>query len=264
MKQPLLILQDVSRIFQLDHEKIPVLRNINLAIYDGEMIAIVGVSGCGKTTLLNILGCLDCPTSGNYSISQQNTISLQSDQLAKLRREYFGFIFQRYYLLDQLTVIENVQLPAIYLGMKKKQRKQRAYELLIQLGLKDRVDFFPKQLSGGQQQRVSIARALMNGGKIILADEPTGALDSKHGAEVMQILRELHQAGHTIIMVTHDPTLASNADRIIELKDGMLIKDTGYKNANKNQQSRDTSKMDLLLIQKVVHMQVLNQQVLAQ
>lgn len=246
MKQPLLVLHDVSRIFQFNNEKLPVLCNIDLTIYDGEMVAIVGPSGCGKTTLLNILGCLDCPTSGHYSISQQNTISLRSDQLAQLRREYFGFIFQRYYLLNQLTVIENVQLPAIYLGMKKKQRKQRAYELLIQLGLKDRVEFLPKQLSGGQQQRVSIARALMNGGKIILADEPTGALDSKHGAEVMQILHQLHQAGHTIIMVTHDPELARDADRIIELKDGILIKDTGYKNTYQNQQIGDTSKNDFL------------------
>lgn len=139
MEQPLLVIHDLSRVFQSGNEKLSVLNNIDLTIYDGEMVAIVGPSGCGKTTLLNILGCLDCPTSGSYSIAKQNTTGLKSDQLAQLRREYFGFIFQRYYLLNKLTAVENVELPAMYLGIEKKQRKERAHKLLIQLGLKDRV-----------------------------------------------------------------------------------------------------------------------------
>jgi macrolide transport system ATP-binding/permease protein len=248
MEQPLLVMHNVSRVFQSGNEKLSVLNNIDLTIYDGEMVAIVGPSGCGKTTLLNILGCLDRPTSGSYSIAKQNTTGLKSDQLAQLRREYFGFIFQRYYLLNKLTAVENVELPAMYLGIEKKQRKERAHKLLIQLGLKDRVDFLPSQLSGGQQQRVSIARALMNGGKIILADEPTGALDSKHGAEVMQILHQLHQVGHTVIIVTHDLELARHADRIIELKDGILIKDTNYKNVCQDAQIPNTLQKDIPLL----------------
>ncbi len=249
MEQPLLVMHDLSRVFQSGNEKLSVLNNIDLTIYDGEMVAIVGPSGCGKTTLLNILGCLDRPTSGSYNIAKQNTTGLKSDQLAQLRREYFGFIFQRYYLLNKLTAAENVELPAMYLGIAKKQRKERAHKLLIQLGLKDRVDFLPSQLSGGQQQRVSIARALMNGGKIILADEPTGALDSKHGVEVMQILHQLHQVGHTVIIVTHDLELARHADRMIELKDGIVIKDTNCKNASQDEQISNTLQKDTPLLQ---------------
>ena len=171
------------------------------------MVAIVGASGSGKSTLMNILGCLDKATSGTYRVAGRDVSTLDSDALAQLRREHFGFIFQRYHLLSHLTAAQNVEVPAVYAGTERKQRLARAQELLQRLGLGDRVDYQPSQLSGGQQQRVSIARALMNGGQVILADEPTGALDSHSGEEVMAILHQLRDRGHTVIIVTHDSRL---------------------------------------------------------
>lgn len=226
MSQVLINLQDIVREFQSGESTIQVLKKINLSINAGEMVAIMGASGSGKSTLMNILGCLDRPTSGTYQIAGRATNELLPDELAELRREHFGFIFQRYHLLGTLSAENNVEIPAIYAGVKAEQRHQRATALLTRLGLSDKVNNKPNQLSGGQQQRVSIARALMNGGQIILADEPTGALDQQSGKEVMAILQELHQHGHTIIIVTHDPQIAQHAERIIEISDGHILSDT--------------------------------------
>lgn len=224
-KQVLLEVKNLVREFPAGESTIQVLKNINLKIHEGEFIAIVGQSGSGKSTLMNILGCLDQPTSGTYTVKGQETGSLAADDLAQLRREYFGFIFQRYQLLNDLTAKENVEVPAIYAGVETTERQERAKDLLTELGLEEKLGNKPNQLSGGQQQRVSIARALMNGGDVILADEPTGALDSASGLEVIRILRELNVSGHTVILVTHDMEVAKNATRIIEIKDGQIIND---------------------------------------
>ncbi|MCF9046814.1 MacB family efflux pump subunit [Acinetobacter nectaris] len=224
-KQVLLEVKNLVREFPAGESTIQVLKNINLNIHEGEFIAIVGQSGSGKSTLMNILGCLDQPTSGTYTVKGQETGSLAADDLAQLRREYFGFIFQRYQLLNDLTAKENVEVPSIYAGVETTERQERAKDLLTELGLEEKLGNKPNQLSGGQQQRVSIARALMNGGDVILADEPTGALDSASGLEVIRILRELNVSGHTVILVTHDMEVAKNATRIIEIKDGQIIND---------------------------------------
>ena len=223
---PLIKLENIIREFPAGESTIQVLKGINLTINAGEMVAIIGASGSGKSTLMNILGCLDKPTRGTYSISGRTTGQLSPDELAELRREHFGFIFQRYHLLNALTAQGNVEIPAIYAGVTNEQRQSRAANILARLGLADKINNKPNQLSGGQQQRVSIGRALINGGQIILADEPTGALDRKSGLEVMTILRELHQQGHTVIIVTHDPNIAQSAQRIIEISDGNIISDS--------------------------------------
>ncbi|MBG3089523.1 macrolide ABC transporter ATP-binding protein/permease MacB [Proteus terrae] len=221
----LLELNEVSRLYTNGEEETIVLNKVSLTINAGEMVAIIGASGSGKSTLMNILGCLDKPSSGEYKVAGQSVAKMEGDQLAALRREHFGFIFQRYHLMSHLTAEQNVEIPAIYADKNATQRKERARELLTRLGLGDRVDYRPNQLSGGQQQRVSIARALMNGGEVILADEPTGALDSHSGKEVMSILKQLNEQGHTVIIVTHDPVIAAQAERIIEIKDGKIIND---------------------------------------
>ena len=225
MSQPLLQLRDLRREFPAGEETIAVLKDVNLDIHAGEMVAIVGQSGSGKSTLMNILGCLDRPTVGSYKVAGRETGRMQPDELAELRREHFGFIFQRYHLLGDLDARGNVEVPAIYAGTPAEARRSRAEALLARLGLSDRMGHKPGQLSGGQQQRVSIARALMNGGEVILADEPTGALDSASGEEVMAILGELHAEGQTIIIVTHDMHVAEHAQRIIEIRDGEIIAD---------------------------------------
>lgn len=223
---PLIKLENIVREFPAGDSTIQVLKSINLTINAGEMVAIIGASGSGKSTLMNILGCLDKPTLGTYSIGGRTTSQLSPDELAQLRREHFGFIFQRYHLLNALTAQGNVEIPAIYAGVTNEQRQKRANEILTRLGLAEKMDSKPNQLSGGQQQRVSIARALINGGQIILADEPTGALDRKSGLEVMAILQELHQQGHTVIIVTHDSNIAQSAQRIVEISDGNIISDS--------------------------------------
>jgi macrolide transport system ATP-binding/permease protein len=222
---PLLELRHLYREFSAGEQTITVLKDINLQIHAGEMLAIVGASGSGKSTLMNILGCLDQPSRGSYLVAGSATDTQTPDTLAQLRRERFGFIFQRYHLLSDLTALGNVEIPAIYAGYERSERRERASSLLQRLGLADRLDHKPGQLSGGQQQRVSIARALMNGGHVILADEPTGALDSTSGQEVINILKELHAEGHTIIIVTHDMQVARHAQRIIEISDGVIIND---------------------------------------
>jgi len=225
MTTPLLELKDLRREFPAGDQTLTVLNNINLRIDAGEMVAIVGASGSGKSTLMNILGCLDKPSAGTYHVAGRETGKLDADELAQLRREHFGFIFQRYHLLSDLSALGNVEIPAIYAGVTGAARHARASALLQRLGLSERMHHRPGQLSGGQQQRVSIARALMNGGEVILADEPTGALDTHSGHEVINILKELNADGHTIIIVTHDMQVAEHARRIIEIRDGEIIAD---------------------------------------
>lgn len=225
MRKLLLSLRGVKRIYTSGEQKIEVLHGIDLDIYQGELVAIIGASGSGKSTLMNILGCLDKASEGSYEIDGVSTSTLSSDQLAALRRNYFGFIFQRYHLLTHLNASSNVEIPAIYAGTSNSERRENAVKLLERLGLGDKTSHLPSQLSGGQQQRVSIARALMNGGHVILADEPTGALDTKSGKEVLGILKELNAAGHTVILVTHDPSIAAHANRVIEIRDGNVISD---------------------------------------
>jgi len=225
-------LKGIYRTYSNGNRCISVLKNINLSIRAGEMVAIIGASGSGKSTLMNIMGCLDVPDRGEYYIGGQNAALLSADALAQIRREHVGFIFQRYNLLPDLSALGNVEIPAIYANRPRNQRRLRAAQLLARLGLEGWEDHRPAQLSGGQQQRVSIARSLINGGEIILADEPTGALDSKSGKEVLNILSELNQRGHTVVIVTHDMNVARRAQRIIELQDGKIISDSGDKKSS--------------------------------
>lgn len=229
---PLLSIKNLYKTYNNGETKTQVLKNINIDIFEGEFIAIVGASGSGKSTLMNILGVLDNPSSGSYKIKGKDIKTSVDDEKATLRRENFGFIFQKYFLLNNLTAKENVEMPAIYANVTKTNRERKARQLLNQLGLKDKINSYPNQLSGGQQQRVSIARALINGGDIILADEPTGALDSKSSAYVLNILKELNSLGHTIILVTHDKNIAQATNRIIELKDGQIISDNTINKEN--------------------------------
>jgi ABC-type antimicrobial peptide transport system, ATPase component len=236
MDAPLIELQGVCRNHHAGDQTLTVLDHINLTITTGEMVAIVGASGSGKSTLMNIIGCLDRPSQGVYRVSGQQTGQLAPDELAYLRREYFGFIFQRYHLLPSLTALANVEMPAIYAGIAVENRQMRAHALLARLGMNERLGHMPGQLSGGQQQRVSIARALMNGGAVILADEPTGALDTASGIEVINILQELNRDGHTVIIVTHNMQVAECADRIIEISDGKIVSDRHVKSAAPDRQ----------------------------
>ena len=223
----LIRLDAVSRRFTLGGSEVAALDRVSLRVAEGEYLAVMGPSGSGKSTLMNLLGCLDSPSGGQYLFRGQDTATMDALALARLRCHHFGFIFQRYHLLPHLDAAANVEIPAVYAGTSRPDRQARARQLLGRLGLADRSHHTPGQLSGGQQQRVSIARALANGGEVILADEPTGALDSQSGKEVMAILKELHAQGHTIILVTHDMNVASHADRIITLKDGRIEQDSG-------------------------------------
>jgi macrolide transport system ATP-binding/permease protein len=224
---PLIELAAVTKTFSKGELSVEVLHGISLKIHPGEFVAIMGQSGSGKTTLMNLLGCLDRPTTGQYLFAGKDVSGFSRDELASLRRQVFGFIFQSYNLIATSTATENVEVPAIYAGISAPDRRARAEELLATLGLGARLDHRPNQLSGGQQQRVSIARALMNGGMVILADEPTGALDSNSGKEVMALLHRLNEDGHTIILITHDRDVAEHAHRLIEIKDGLIVGDSG-------------------------------------
>jgi macrolide transport system ATP-binding/permease protein len=224
---PLIELEGVTKTFRTGDLAVEVLHGIDLRIDVGEFVAIMGASGSGKSTLMNILGCLDRPTTGTYRFMGRDVSQLDRDALALLRRETIGFVFQSYNLIGGATARENVEVPAVYSGMPPRERHVRATELLTRLGLADRLGHRPSQLSGGQQQRVSIARALMNGGRVILADEPTGALDTRNGHEVMELLAALSAEGHTIILITHEREVAQLADRIIEIRDGLIVADPG-------------------------------------
>ncbi len=223
----------INRYFGSGENRVHVLKDVSLSIKKGDFVAIIGQSGSGKSTLMNILGCLDAASSGSYRIDGIETAQMQPDELAGLRRQRFGFIFQRYNLLNSLNARDNVALPAVYAGMPPSRRVERAEKLLHDFGLAGKENNRPNELSGGQQQRVSIARALMNGGEIILADEPTGALDSKSGENVMEVIHGLHRQGHTVIMVTHDPKIAAHSNRVIEISDGRIIADNSKADVEK-------------------------------
>ncbi len=227
MARPLIDLREVTKVYRTGDVETPVLHGVSLTIEAGEFVAILGASGSGKSTLMNILGCLDTATAGTYHLLGRDVGGLDRDHRADLRRDVFGFVFQQYNLLPDATASENVEIPAIYAGRPAKERVERAHELLGRLGLSDRVDHRPRQLSGGQQQRVSIARALMNGGQVILADEPTGALDSTSGRDVMALLDDLNRQGHTVIVITHDPDVAAKAHRRVRVADGRIVSDDG-------------------------------------
>lgn len=219
-------IKGITRDFPMGNDVVKVLKGIDLEIERGEYVALMGPSGSGKSTLMNLLGCLDTPTSGSYELNGKDVSNMTDDELAEIRNKEIGFVFQTFNLLPRTTALENVALPMIYAGISKKDRTARAEEVLTQVGLADRMDHKPNQLSGGQRQRVAVGRALVNSPSIILADEPTGNLDSKTSVEIMNLFNKIHQAGNTVILVTHEEDIAENAHRIIRLRDGMIESDT--------------------------------------
>ncbi|MCY8975396.1 ABC transporter ATP-binding protein [Bacillus atrophaeus] len=221
----MLTLNNIYKSYKLGKEEVPILKNINLTVEAGEFIAIMGPSGSGKSTLMNILGCLDRPTSGSYKLEQMDVLRGKDGALADIRNQSIGFVFQTFHLLPRLTALQNVELPMIYNKIKKKERRQRAYDALEKVGLKDRVAYKSTKLSGGQKQRVAIARALVNQPRFILADEPTGALDTKSSEQILSLFSQLNEEGTTIIMITHDPDVARKADRTVFIRDGELVLD---------------------------------------
>jgi putative ABC transport system ATP-binding protein len=218
-------LDTIIRNFPLGNQVVKVLKGIDLSINRNEYVALMGPSGSGKSTLMNLLGCLDTPTEGTYTLNGKNVSSLTDNELAEIRNKEIGFVFQTFNLLPRSTALENVSLPLVYAGMAAADRKARATEVLTQVGLADRMDHRPNQLSGGQRQRVAVARALVNNPSIILADEPTGNLDSKTSTEIMRLLEDIHKNGNTIILVTHEEEIAQHAKRIIRLRDGLIESD---------------------------------------
>lgn len=225
MAEPLIKITDIKRDFVLGNEIVYVLKGIDLTIYKGEYVALMGPSGSGKSTLMNLLGCLDTPTSGQYILNGKDVSQMHDDELAEIRNTEIGFVFQTFNLLPRTTALDNVALPMIYAGYSKSDRIQRATEVLGQVNLADRMDHQPNQLSGGQRQRVAIARALVNRPSIILADEPTGNLDSKTSVEIMGLFNEIHKNGNTVILVTHEEDIAAYAHRVIRLRDGIIESD---------------------------------------
>ena len=218
----ILKMTDICKDYQQGKEAVRVLKNINLTVEKGDYLAIMGPSGSGKTTLMNLIGCLDVPTSGSYELDGKNLKDLSDDELADIRNRHLGFVFQSFHLLPKMTALDNVALPLLYGGVALKERRERAAEALKAVGLEERMDFFPNQLSGGQCQRVAIARAIVGNPDLLLADEPTGALDTKSGNQIMEIFRRLSQEGMTIIMITHEPSIAECADRTYRILDGEL------------------------------------------
>ena len=225
MSNSLIKITNIKRDFVLGNEIVYVLKGIDLEIKKGEYVALMGPSGSGKSTLMNLLGCLDTPTSGTYILNGKDVSQMQDDELADIRNNEIGFVFQTFNLLPRTTALDNVALPMIYAGFSKSERKERATEVLKQVNLADRMDHQPNQLSGGQRQRVAIARAMVNKPSIILADEPTGNLDSKTSEEIMVLLEEIHKKGNTIILVTHEEDIAAHAQRIIRMRDGIIESD---------------------------------------
>lgn len=219
----ILNLQNIYKDYQQEKLVVPVLKDVSLTVEEGEYVAIMGPSGSGKTTLMNIIGCLDKPTSGEYELAGENIKNLKDRELSDLRLRSIGFVFQSFHLMPRESAIENVSLPLSYAGVRKKERRRLATQALERVGLGDRVNFKPTQLSGGQKQRVAIARAMVNNPKILLADEPTGALDSKSGEQIMELFSSLNEEGVTIVMITHDPKIAANAKRIVRIIDGEIF-----------------------------------------
>lgn len=226
MSKPLIRISNIKRNFVLGNEVVYVLKGIDLEIKKGEYVALMGPSGSGKSTLMNLLGCLDTPTSGTYILNGKDVSKMKDDELAEIRNKEIGFVFQTFNLLPRTTALDNVALPMIYAGHSKSERNKRATEVLQQVNLADRMDHQPNQLSGGQRQRVAVARALVNKPSIILADEPTGNLDSKTSVEIMKLFGDIHNQGNTVILVTHEEEIAAYAHRIIRLRDGMIESDT--------------------------------------
>lgn len=225
MEHPIIDIKGITRDFPLGSEIVKVLKGIDLTIKKGEYVALMGPSGSGKSTLMNLLGCLDTPTSGSYVLNGKDVSQMSDDELAGIRNKEIGFVFQTFNLLPRTTALDNVALPMVYAGYKKPERNERATEVLTQVGLSDRMDHKPNQLSGGQRQRVAVARALVNHPSIILADEPTGNLDSKTSVEIMNLFDEIHANGNTVILVTHEEDIAEHAHRIIRLRDGIIESD---------------------------------------
>ncbi|HEY9868239.1 MAG TPA: ABC transporter ATP-binding protein [Candidatus Obscuribacterales bacterium] len=219
-------LRDITRVYNSGMQPVHALRGVTLKIHSGEFVAIMGASGSGKSTLMNLIGCLDRPTSGQYLLDDENVESLSEDALARVRNRKIGFVFQQFNLLPRMNALENVAIPLLYAGVPGDERKERAEQALRLVGLGDRLSHRPNQLSGGQQQRVAIARAIVNKPHILLADEPTGALDSQTAGEIMTLLEELHASGMSVVLVTHEAEIAAYARRVIRLKDGLVISDT--------------------------------------
>ncbi|MCI5919041.1 MAG: ABC transporter ATP-binding protein [Roseburia sp.] len=228
----ILNLQNIFKDYQQDKLVVPVLKDVSFQVEEGEYVAIMGPSGSGKTTLMNIIGCLDKATSGTYELAGQDVSSLKDKELSDLRLREIGFVFQSFHLMPRESAAENVSLPLSYAGIKKKERRERAKKALERVGLGERIDFKPTQLSGGQKQRVAIARAIVNNPKILLADEPTGALDQKSGAQVMELFQKLNDEGVTIVMITHDPKIAAHAKRVIRIIDGVIHEGDGEEEAS--------------------------------
>lgn len=226
----ILNLQNIYKDYQQDKLVVPVLKDVSLQVEEGEYVAIMGPSGSGKTTLMNIIGCLDRPTSGTYELAGESVLNLRDKELSAVRLNRIGFVFQSFQLMPRESALDNVSLPLSYAGIKKKERRERARKALERVGLGDRADFKPTQLSGGQKQRVAIARAMVNNPKILLADEPTGALDSKSGRQIMELFEKLNEEGVTIVMITHDINIAKNAKRILHIIDGEISEGGGEEN----------------------------------